>query len=36
VLTAMPGCVPSARMLMAKIVTHYHRNAGTDLPTHQP
>ncbi|QYN32325.1 ornithine cyclodeaminase family protein [Pseudonocardia sp. DSM 110487] len=35
VLAAMPGYVPSAQMLMAKIVTLYHRNAGTDLPTHQ-
>jgi len=35
VLAAMPGYVPSARTLVAKIVTLFHRNAGTDLPTHQ-
>jgi ornithine cyclodeaminase/alanine dehydrogenase-like protein (mu-crystallin family) len=35
VLGAMPGYVPSAGVLMAKLVTLFHRNAGTDLPTHQ-
>jgi alanine dehydrogenase len=35
VLAAMPGYVPSVGVLMAKLVTLYHRNAGTDLPTHQ-
>jgi alanine dehydrogenase len=35
VLAAMPGYVPSAGVLMAKLVTLYHRNAGTELPTHQ-
>lgn len=35
VLATMPGYVPSAGVLMAKLVTLFHRNAGTALPTHQ-
>jgi ornithine cyclodeaminase/alanine dehydrogenase-like protein (mu-crystallin family) len=35
ILAAMPGYVPSAGALVAKLVTLYPRNAGTDLPTHQ-
>jgi alanine dehydrogenase len=34
-LAAMPGYVPSAGMLMSKLVSVFPRNAGTDLPTHQ-
>jgi ornithine cyclodeaminase len=34
-LGAMPGHLPSAGMLMSKLVTVYPRNADTDLPTHQ-
>ena len=34
-LAAMPGYVPSARILMSKLVSLYPRNAGTALPTHQ-
>lgn len=34
-LAAMPGYVPSARVLMSKLVSLYPRNAGTVLPTHQ-
>jgi ornithine cyclodeaminase/alanine dehydrogenase-like protein (mu-crystallin family) len=34
-LLAMPGHVPSAGALAAKLVTLYPRNAGTALPTHQ-
>jgi ornithine cyclodeaminase len=34
-LGAMPGYVPSARVLMSKLVSLYPRNAGTGLPTHQ-
>lgn len=35
ILATMPGYVPSAGALTAKLVTLYPRNAGTDLPTHQ-
>jgi alanine dehydrogenase len=34
-LAAMPGYVPSAGVLMAKLVSLFPRNAGTGLPTHQ-
>ncbi|WKX73821.1 ornithine cyclodeaminase family protein [Streptomyces sp. XD-27] len=34
-LAAMPGHVPSADVLMAKLVTAFPGNAGTSLPTHQ-
>src|SRR2546423_3361444 len=34
-LAAMPGFVPSAAVLMAKLVSLFPRNAGTGLPTHQ-
>lgn len=34
-LAAMPGHVPSAEMLMTKLVSVFPRNGGTDLPTHQ-
>lgn len=34
-LAAMPGYVPSADVLMAKLVSLFPRNAGTPLPTHQ-
>lgn len=34
-LAAMPGFVPSAGVLMAKLVSLFPRNAGTRLPTHQ-
>jgi ornithine cyclodeaminase len=34
-LFAMPGFVPSAGMLLAKLVTLFPGNAGTALPTHQ-
>ncbi|HEY6597448.1 MAG TPA: ornithine cyclodeaminase family protein [Asanoa sp.] len=34
-LGAMPGYLPSAGMLMSKLVSVFPRNAGTDLPTHQ-
>jgi len=34
-LAAMPGYVPSAAMLMSKLVSLYPRNAGSALPTHQ-
>jgi alanine dehydrogenase len=34
-LGAMPGYVPSAQVLMGKLVTLYPRNAGTARPTHQ-
>ena len=34
-LAAMPGYVPSAGVLMSKLVTLYPRNAGSALPTHQ-
>ena len=34
-LAAMPGFVPSAGVLMAKLVSLFPRNAGTALPTHQ-
>lgn len=34
-LGAMPGYVPSSRMLMSKLVSLFPRNAGTPLPTHQ-
>jgi alanine dehydrogenase len=34
-LVAMPGHVPSAGTLMAKLVTLFPGNAGTALPTHQ-
>jgi alanine dehydrogenase len=34
-LFAMPGFVPSAGMLLAKLVTLFPGNAGTVLPTHQ-
>src|SRR4051794_17072718 len=35
VLAAMPGYVPSIGALVAKLVTLFPRNAGTELPTHQ-
>jgi ornithine cyclodeaminase/alanine dehydrogenase-like protein (mu-crystallin family) len=34
-LAAMPGHVPSAGVLMAKLVSLFPRNAGTGVPTHQ-
>ncbi len=34
-LAAMPGYVPSAPVLMSKLVSLFPRNAGTALPTHQ-
>ncbi|MFF9863968.1 ornithine cyclodeaminase family protein [Streptomyces sp. NPDC013953] len=34
-LAAMPGYVPSARVLMSKLVSLFPHNAGTPLPTHQ-
>src|SRR5215470_16952012 len=34
-LAAMPGFVPSANVLMSKLVSLFPRNAGTELPTHQ-
>ncbi|MET7270593.1 ornithine cyclodeaminase family protein [Streptomyces flaveolus] len=34
-LAAMPGFVPSAGVLMSKLVSLFPRNAGTALPTHQ-
>jgi alanine dehydrogenase len=34
-LAAMPGYVPSAGVLMTKLVSLYPRNAGGALPTHQ-
>jgi alanine dehydrogenase len=34
-LAAMPGYVPSAEVLMSKLVSLYPQNAGTVLPTHQ-
>ncbi|MFI0712431.1 ornithine cyclodeaminase family protein [Streptomyces inhibens] len=34
-LTAMPGFVPSAGVLMSKLLTLFPHNAGTPLPTHQ-
>ncbi|MBB3081669.1 ornithine cyclodeaminase [Streptomyces violarus] len=34
-LAAMPGYVPSAGVLMSKLVSLFPRNAGTTLPTHQ-
>src|SRR6266487_3521757 len=34
-LAAMPGYVPSAGVLMSKLVSLYPRNAGGALPTHQ-
>ncbi|MBO0775656.1 MAG: ornithine cyclodeaminase family protein, partial [Actinobacteria bacterium] len=34
-LAAMPGYVPSAGVLMTKLVSVYPANAGTALPTHQ-
>ncbi|MFI7295061.1 ornithine cyclodeaminase family protein [Streptomyces sp. NPDC050121] len=34
-LAAMPGFVPSAGVLMSKLVSLFPRNAGTGLPTHQ-
>jgi alanine dehydrogenase len=34
-LAAMPGFVPSAGVLMAKLVSLFPGNAGTALPTHQ-
>ncbi|MDN3295652.1 ornithine cyclodeaminase family protein [Streptomyces ficellus] len=34
-LAAMPGYVPSAGVLMAKLVSLFPHNAGTPLPTHQ-
>ncbi|GHF69170.1 ornithine cyclodeaminase [Streptomyces mashuensis] len=34
-LAAMPGFVPSAGVLMSKLVSLFPRNAGTPLPTHQ-
>jgi ornithine cyclodeaminase/alanine dehydrogenase-like protein (mu-crystallin family) len=34
-LAAMPGYVPSAAVLMSKLVSLYPRNAGGALPTHQ-
>ena len=34
-LAAMPGFVPSADVLMAKLVSLFPGNAGTALPTHQ-
>jgi ornithine cyclodeaminase/alanine dehydrogenase-like protein (mu-crystallin family) len=34
-LAAMPGFVPSAGVLMSKLVSVFPANAGTELPTHQ-
>ena len=34
-LAAMPGFVPSAGVLMSKLVSLFPQNAGTSLPTHQ-
>ncbi|MFJ9407057.1 ornithine cyclodeaminase family protein [Streptomyces sp. NPDC101393] len=34
-LAAMPGFVPSAGVLMSKLVTLFPHNSGTPLPTHQ-
>lgn len=34
-LAAMPGFVPSAGVLMSKLVSLFPQNAGTALPTHQ-
>lgn len=34
-LAAMPGFVPSAGVLMSKLVSIFPHNAGTPLPTHQ-
>jgi alanine dehydrogenase len=34
-LAAMPGFVPSAGVLMSKLVTLFPGNAGTPVPTHQ-
>jgi ornithine cyclodeaminase/alanine dehydrogenase-like protein (mu-crystallin family) len=34
-LAAMPGFVPSASVLMTKLVSLFPHNAGTHLPTHQ-
>jgi ornithine cyclodeaminase len=34
-LAAMPGYIPSARALTAKLVSLFPRNAGTSIPTHQ-
>ncbi|MFI6768569.1 ornithine cyclodeaminase family protein [Streptomyces sp. NPDC050355] len=34
-LAAMPGSVPSAGVLMSKLVSVFPHNAGTPLPTHQ-
>ncbi|MGG7569576.1 ornithine cyclodeaminase family protein [Streptomyces sirii] len=34
-LAAMPGSVPSAGVLMGKLVSVFPHNAGTPLPTHQ-
>jgi hypothetical protein len=34
-LAAMPGFVPSAKVLMSKLVSLFPHNAGTELPTHQ-
>jgi alanine dehydrogenase len=34
-LAAMPGFVPSAGVLMSKLVTVFPHNSGTRLPTHQ-
>ncbi|MGW7575607.1 ornithine cyclodeaminase family protein [Streptomyces sp. NPDC054765] len=34
-LAAMPGFVPSAGVLMSKLVSVFPRNGGTPLPTHQ-
>src|SRR4051812_8468522 len=35
VLVAMPGYVPSAGVLMSKLVSLFPQNAGGPLPTHQ-
>jgi alanine dehydrogenase len=34
-VAAMPGFVPSAHVLMSKLVSLFPHNAGTTLPTHQ-
>lgn len=34
-LAAMPGFVPSAKVLMSKLVSLFPHNAGAGLPTHQ-
>jgi ornithine cyclodeaminase len=34
-LAAMPGFVPSAKVLMSKLVSLFPHNAGTGRPTHQ-